>query len=268
MSTRLQFSLKTDQEVEIIDIVKYLADMRFFTLIIIVSGLLLVLSSCDDLLGGDDTDGADTLSDPLPAKTEVTDSDGSAYEVGYDQVSGNDQDPFVRKTDASGNEVWRIRHDQTPVDARAVLITLDDEDRPYVVFTTDGGSNDSDRFQLNHVTDGAFSDAPFASYGAGGGAKVTVIARLDPDTGRIERGTFLVARKTSDNTANSMDPEGLEVSGDQVVLDVNSFAWPPGEGATQSNWNYYTTSGSTPLALRYTFPADLTEISGVASREE
>jgi hypothetical protein len=259
---------KIDQRVEIIDIVKYLADMRYFTLIISISTILLSLTACDDLLGSEnEPDSADTLTDPLPAEKEATDSNGSGYEVGYDQVSGDDQDPFVRKTDASGNEVWRIRHDQTPVDARAVLVTLDDEDRPYVVFTTDGGSNDSDRFQLNHVEDGAFTDAPFDSFGSGGNKAISIIARLDPDTGKIERGTFLMARLTSNNDTNSMGPEGLDVSGDQVVLDVNSYAWPPGEGATQNNWNYYTTSGSTPLALRYTFPADLTEISEVQARD-
>jgi len=253
-----------------IDIVKYLADMRVFTLIMSISILLLTLTACEDLLGGEEdaAETGETISLQNPNQRDTVEASGGVtYEVGYDQVSSNDQDPYVIKKNSDGDQVWGYYHDQTPVDARAVLVTLDAQNRPYVVFTTDGGSNDSDRIQLNHVTEGAFSDAPFTSYGAGGGAKVTIIARLDPDTGKIERGTFLVARLTSNDDTNSMGPEGLAISGDQVLLDVNSYAWPPGEGATQNNWNYYTTSGSTPLALRYTFPADLTEISEVQARD-
>lgn len=66
---------------------------------------------------------------------------------------------------------------------------------------------------------------------SGGGAKVAVIARLDPDTGAIDRGTFLVARLSSGNT-NTLNATGLTISGDSVLLDVESAAWPPAAGAT------------------------------------
>ncbi|MFO8042876.1 MAG: hypothetical protein R6U25_06725, partial [Alkalispirochaeta sp.] len=197
-------------------------------MIALVVVLIAGLSSCDNLLG-DEEESSDTAGGTISLingteNDTATASDGSTYVVGYDQVSSNNQDPYVIKRNADGDQVWGYYHDQTPVDARAVLVALDDEDRPYVAFTTDGGSNDSDRFQRNHVVDGAFADAPFDNYGTGGGAKVTVIARLDPDTGRIERGTFLVARLTSNNETNSMAPQGLDVSGTTVLLDVNSYA--------------------------------------------
>jgi uncharacterized protein YwbE len=233
--------------------------------------VLVGLSGCDTLLGDDeDSDPADTVRDPLAATSEVIDSNGARYEVGYDQISGDDQDPFVLKTNASGNEVWRIRHDQTPRDARAMMIALDEADRPYVVYTTDGGSNDSDRFQTNHVEDGAFSDAPFGSYGAGGGAKVAIVVRLDPDTGKIERGTFLIARLSSGNT-NTINPKGLSVSESTVSLDVESAAWPPAPGATQGNWQRFDETVFNDDArppLRYSFSPDLTEITNVQIRTE
>lgn len=238
-------------------------------MIALVVVLIAGLSGCANLLG-DEEETSDTVGETISLINEtendtVTASDGSTYSVGYDQVSSNNQDPYVIKRNADGDQIWGYYHDTTDADAKAVVVALDDSERPYVAFTIDGGRYGEDRFQERHIESGAFSGAPFPSFGAGGNKTVSVIARLDPDTGRIERGTFLVARLTSNNETNSMAPQGLDVSGTAVFLDVNSYAWPPGMGATQNDWNYHTTSGSTPLSLRYTFPLDLTELSAVQS---
>lgn len=242
--------------------------MKYARMIRFVSGLVLVLAmmsfpGCDLLFGSED-DGRD----PLPAATSVSDSDGNTYTVGYDQVTPTDQDPFVRKTNGSGTQLWRLRHDETPVDARAVAIALDASDRPYVIFSTDGGSSDSDRFQTHRVEGTPFSGAPFNSYGSGGGPKVSIIARLDPATGEIERATYLRARLNSGNT-NTLNATGIAVSGSSVLVDVESSAWPPAAGATASNWIRFDETqfnDATRPALRYTLNADLTAITDAVVR--
>lgn len=228
------------------------------------AAMFALLTACDLLgFGEEETDG-DPLQ-PLPANTTVTDSSGNTYEVGYVQVSGVNQDPRVTKTDASGTQLWQVRHDETPADARAEFVALDSAGRPFVAFTVDGGSNDATRFQAHRVEAGAFGDAPFPSYGPGGGKKVTIIARLDPATGDIERATFLRARLSSGNT-NTIRPTGLAVSGSTVIIDVASAAWPPAAGATASNWIRFDETrfnDTTRPQLRYSLPADLTSIEAV-----
>jgi hypothetical protein len=133
----------------------------------------------------------------------------------------------------------------------------------YVAFTADGGSNDADRFQTHHVEEGAFGSAPFGSYGSGGGAKATVIARLDPETGRIERATYLIARLSSGNT-NTLVATDLAVSGSTVTVTAESYFTPPNAGATAGSWeNHPDASGSSPWTIVITLPLDLTELSSV-----
>ena len=224
--------------------------------------LTLMFLGCDEV---DNEDSENTSLIALPALSTITDSSGNIYQVGYDQVTAINQDPYVLKTSASGSEIWRIRHDETPIDARAVLVALDSQNRPYVIFTADGGSNDSKRYQTNHANPDAFGEAPFKSYGSGGGPKVSIIARLNPETGRIEKGTFLLARLTSGNT-NTLNISGLAVSDSSVEVDVTSAAWPPGPGASSSSWmrfNEALFNDSSRPPLRYTLDLNLTQISSV-----
>ncbi|TVQ27993.1 MAG: hypothetical protein EA383_01515 [Spirochaetaceae bacterium] len=231
----------------------------------LVAGLFLVLS-----LGGCELFPWIGQSRVLTAQTQIIDSNGNTYSVGFDQVTGIRQDPFVRKVDSGGQEVWRIRHDQTSVDARAVSVALDGNDVPYVLFSTDGGSNDSGRIQLNHVQGQPFNGAPFPSYGPGGGGKVSIVARLDPENGRITAGTFLIARLGNGNT-NSFQPEALAVSGTTVWVQARSSAWPPAAGARSGGgwirfdperFNDETRSGGNDR-FQVLLPLDLTELLAV-----
>ncbi|TVR94637.1 MAG: hypothetical protein EA428_00190, partial [Spirochaetaceae bacterium] len=119
--------------------------------IFVLFAFALLLSSCDNLFGDDDDDSISAL----PANTTVTDSSGNVYEVGFDQVSSNNQNPFVRKKASDGTQVWYHRHDTTDADMKAVAVALDSQDRPYVLFSVDGGRNDDTRIQVRHVKDGA-----------------------------------------------------------------------------------------------------------------
>ena len=166
----------------------------------------------------------------VEAQTRVVDASGNVYEVGFDQVTSIRQDPFVRKSDAGGNLIWWVRHDETPADVKAVAIDLDRDGNPYVVFSIDGGSNDPDRFQRNWVEGSPFSGAPFPSYGPGGGGTVTVVARLNPRNGRITDATFIISQLNNGNT-NTFSPQGIRVVGNTVIVAANSAAWPPAAGS-------------------------------------
>ncbi len=56
------------------------------------------------------------------AKVSATaqDAAGNCYEVGYDQVTRINQNPFVRKVKASGKEVWHVVYESILSDGRAV----------------------------------------------------------------------------------------------------------------------------------------------------
>ena len=46
---------------------------------------------------------------PLPeAESMITDNDGNTYEVGFNQITSINQNPFVRKRSNSGNTLWNI----------------------------------------------------------------------------------------------------------------------------------------------------------------
>ncbi|MFP4511036.1 MAG: hypothetical protein ACLFNQ_13015 [Spirochaetaceae bacterium] len=207
--------------------------------------------------------------DITDAQTEVVDALGNTYEVGFDQVTSIRQDPFVRKRDAGGNTLWWVRHDETPADAKAVAIDLDRNGTPYVVFSIDGGSNDSERFQRNYVEGAPFSGAPFPSYGPGGGGTVTVVTRLDPESGRITAGTFIIAQLNSGNT-NTFSPLGIRVVEDAVIVAANSAAWPPAAGSRASSFERFDpelfnneTRANGNDRFQVALPLDLSELSAV-----
>lgn len=167
----------------------------------------------------------------LTAESEFTDGNGNTYQTGFEQVSGNNQDPFVTKLDAAGNEVWKLTYESTPVDGRGVMVSVDDQEIPWVVFSVDGGSNEDDYIDRKETASEAFDDAYMNSYGRGGGPKVTVLAQLDPETGQIKQGTFLTARLTNGNT-NTLNVLGIGFFDQNVAFEISSAAWPPGLGSS------------------------------------
>lgn len=164
----------------------------------------------------------------LSASTEVTDSQGNRYEVGFNQ-GNNNQNPFVVKKNANGNEIWRHIYESTGVDGRATLVSLGANDQPWVVFTMDGGSNDGGYITRKHVESDAFSGVYMNSYGRGGGPKVSIITQLDPNSGKIIKGSFITARLNSGNT-NSLSITKFGFHNGQVAFETSSAAWPPGTG--------------------------------------
>lgn len=190
--------------------------------------LFLLLLWCVFCSCSDDSSTPDNFEN-LKADDSVTDAFGNTYEVGYEQASSNNQNPFVLKKDAQGTLLWKINHEESPVDGRALLIGIDPEDRIWVTFTVDGGSNENTYITRHKVDNNAFSNVFMNSYGSGGGAKVSVLAQINPETGSIIKGTFITARLTSGNT-NSLSIDRIAFNDEGVLLETSSAAWPPGEG--------------------------------------
>jgi hypothetical protein len=230
-------------------------------LLLVTSLLLLSITSCDLFFGFN--------SSPIPTVTRATDSQGYTYEVGYIQVTKIRQDPYVRKRSPGGSVIWEIRHDETTADARAIAVALSSDDIPYVLFSVDGGSISTTRYQTHRVVGTPFNGKPFPSYGPGGGGKVSIVTRLNPSSGLIEAGTFIIARLDGGNT-NTFNPKGLAVANNRVYVDGNSSAWPPGPGARSNSWvqhpdkvsgsfNNTTRAGGNDL-FRVVLPMDLSEL--------
>lgn len=199
---------------------------------------------------------------PLSSATEATDSEGNTYRVGYNQASGNNQNPFVVKENAAGEQVWRITHETTGVDGRATLIAVDSRNRPWVVFSLDGGSNSGDYLTKKEVEGQAFSGVFQSSYGNGGGPKVSVLARLNPSSGKIEKGSFVTARLTSGNT-NTLNIKKLGFKDSAPAFEVSSAAWPPGAGRSYSRFPDITDADRVDGAFKvyYEMNEDLSAIT-------
>ncbi|MGF1635500.1 MAG: hypothetical protein ACFCUU_00395 [Cyclobacteriaceae bacterium] len=199
--------------------------------------------------------------DHLKADASVTDPAGNVYEVGYEQVSSINQNPFVLKKGANGAVIWKVNHEQTPVDGRAVFVGIDQNDRIWVVFSVDGGSTESTSIVKFKVENNAFNGVYMNSYGSGGGAKVGILAEINPANGNIKKGTFLTARlnngKTNSLTINKM---GFNETG--ILLETSTAAWPPGTGKSYKKYPDITDADriNNFFQVKYKFSYDLSEI--------
>lgn len=207
----------------------------------------------------------------LRGEQEATDGVGNVYRVGYTQVSSVNQNPYVEKKDANGTTLWSKTYETTGVDGRAVLIAIDSEGTPWVVFTVDGGSNSGDYITQKEVEEGAFGSVFLPGYGKGGGAKVCVLAKLNPSTGKIVKGTFVMSRTNEGNfnavdKTNSFSAALLGFDNGEVVLEGNSWFLPPSAEATASNFKHHpdaTAENKTGNSWRIqiAFPSDLSKIN-------
>lgn len=198
----------------------------FISLIMIIS----LFIGCSSGIEPDDSFSSDI---PLSTSSTVTDSNGNRYETGFVQVSENQQNPFVQKYNPNDELLWEMEHDNSSIDVRGILVTVDPENRPWVVFTLDGGSSSSSYIATKSASENAFSGVFQSSYGQGGGPEVSVITRLNSENGIIERGTFLTAKLENGNT-NSLIVQGIGVGDGVVRVQSESAFRPPFTGTTYS----------------------------------
>ncbi len=212
--------------------------------------VLLTVSSCTNDSSNDDGFGPAEV--PLAALKEVRDAQGNTYQVGHDQVSANNQNPFVVKKAPNGTVLWRVAHESTPVDGRAYLVNVDQQGNPWVVFSVDGGSNSNDYITKKHIAPGAFDGVFLNSFGrASGAAKVAVLARLDAEDGKIVKATFLMSRTQEGNINNTEKTNSFEATklgfaqDGGVLIEGNSWFKPPAEDATQGNFKHHAEATDT-----------------------
>lgn len=202
---------------------------------------------------------SDTLG--LVALNAVADASGNVYTIGFDQVSSNNQDPFIRKEDSGGNLIWKLNYESTGVDGRGTNIFIDGSGNIWATFTVDGGSNSNDYITQKEVEAGAFTSVYANSYGSGGGPKATILAQINPTTGKIIKGTFLTARLTSGKT-NTLRIKKIGIKNGNIAVFTESAAWPPGEGTFYDRFPNITNADRINGAFKvyYEFQTDLSEI--------
>jgi hypothetical protein len=169
----------------------------------------------------------------------------STLYAGFDQVSGDNQDPVVARVDGD-TVVWCHHHENDGPDGRALGVTWDGGSKAYVVYTIVGGGSDLEK------------DGWFRSYGghaaiSGGGSKVSVLGQLDAASGELLTATHLIAIK-SERKVNGHKPSGApRVTADGSVEFYGESAHKP-IGADAKN---SMVCSDYPFNSKYRFSPDL-----------
>jgi hypothetical protein len=183
---------------------------------------------------------------------------GAVY-VGAEQVAGDNQDPRVVRFDG-GRQVWCRDDLETSGDDGRAYGLLWSGDALYVAVSAVGTQGDPDGDLRRYTGSGWLTSYSDASPGGGGGAKASVVVRLDPATGAGVTGTWLTA-VTADGRTNSLIVTSLVTEGGAVV--VGTDAWYSPRGADRRP---LSCTGGSPFPTTYTFTPDLDAVLDVRSR--
>ena len=167
--------------------------------------------------------------------------------IGTNQVSSNNQDPIVTSF-TNGIRDWVSSYDSSGIDGRGGGLLWDEaSSNLYGVFTADGGSNGANSF-------GSTAQGWLGSYGRGGGAKASVLLKLNPDSGEAEAGTYLRSQLPNGNT-NTVVPTDLDFVDGEVVFYGDAFFTPL--GTDKQPFTEKTSDDGSPFAYRVVLSADL-----------
>lgn len=176
--------------------------------------------------------------------------------IGTNQVSSINQNPIVASFDSANpaNNWVRTDYEVTGADGRGIGIATDGQSL-YAVFTVDGTQGSiSEDFRRAAID---AEQAWLRSYGSGGGAKVSVLGRIDPTDGELLDAAYLSAILSSGNS-NTLVVENLATNSDgNLVVNAQSYfspRRPNGSALTQ------ITSGSSPFAYTVEITPDLKRV--------
>lgn len=148
------------------------------------------------------------------------------YVAGFTQLSQN-QDAYVLCLENEGI-VWSKYYDRSPDDSRAVDLVANAQ-HLYVAFTCTGGNTDF------RASQGSFQE----SYGTGGGPKILFLARIHPETGNVERATFIGCRldngKTNTMRLKDNEPEPLRLQSNGHIEVLTTKAYDRADGRLTPN---------------------------------
>lgn len=169
--------------------------------------------------------------------------------IGYEQVSTTNQDPRLVSFTNGVQDWYRTDYEVTNDDGTGTGLVWDGTtDSLYATFTSTGSQGTPDQDFREFATNGWLS-----SYGQGGGAQVSVLARIDPATGDVLDATFISALLSGGNS-NSLNVTDLGLDGDNVIVSANSFFSPRRTDTTAMN---FTGSGGSPFGYTIEFTPDL-----------
>lgn len=184
-----------------------------------------------------------------------------SFYIGYRQVSSINQNPILVSFDSQNpdNNWSRTDYEVTGSDSRGYGLFWSGSDL-YAAFSIDGaqGTSDEDFRRASQET----TQSWLRSYGSGGGAKISVLARIDPLTGELLDAAHLSAL-LSNGKSNSLIIEDIRVndSGNLVVHAQSWFAPRNPDGSRMSQVG----SGSSPFDYTLEITPDLKQVVSTAA---
>ncbi|OAB63033.1 hypothetical protein AY599_00395 [Leptolyngbya valderiana BDU 20041] len=145
--------------------------------------------------------------------------------IGTHQASSINQNPIIASFDSSNpsNNWIRTDYEATGADGRGYGLFWNGSNL-YAVFSTDGTQGTSS--QDWRRASGSATQNWLKSYGAGGGAKVSVIGQIDLATGELQSAAYLSALLSSGNS-NTLTITDVTTNGSgNLVVSARSFFNP------------------------------------------
>jgi hypothetical protein len=142
---------------------------------------------------------------------------------GTEQVSSNNQNPIVTVFNSiSGDRIWcRNTFEVAGADGRTIgALYVPKEDLLYLVFTIDGTQGSIEEDFRGYTTNGWIT-----SYGQGGGAKVSVLLRVDRYNGTVMTGTYLKSQLSQGGNTNSLLVQNLYWDARESIVRVQAEAY-------------------------------------------
>ncbi|MGY6562701.1 MAG: hypothetical protein ACXITV_11400 [Luteibaculaceae bacterium] len=183
----------------------------------------------------------------------------TTFFIGHRQVSALNQDPILMRFD-NGNLTWsRTDYEVTGDDNTGYGLIWDGANAFYAVFSATGTQGTPAQDFRRFATQGWLT-----SYGQGGGAKVAILAKINPENGDVDNATFLTARLQNGNS-NSMQVTGLAFD-EAKNLQVSANSWFSPRRIDRAA---FTCSGGSPFPYQIVFTPNLsTALSASAERCE
>jgi RTX calcium-binding nonapeptide repeat (4 copies) len=183
--------------------------------------------------------------------------------IGYNQVtsgSNGNQDPWVASFTNGKLNWYRKDYEVTPDDSRGTNLVWDGGSKLYASFTSTGTQGTPEQDFRRFARNGWLKSYSDASPGGGGGAKVSILAQLDPLTGDVLNASFLTA--LNGTKTNSVSVKELSFNGDNLVVQADTAFAPRKPDKTA-----LTRNDTTTVSPNYTveFAPDLRSVVSVSS---
>jgi hypothetical protein len=134
---------------------------------------------------------------------------------GYRQISSVNQDPILIAF-KDEQKVWCQTNYETTGDDGFVIGLFTDQEDFYGVFSATGTQGTPEEDYRRFATSGWLT-----SYGQGGGGRISVLVKIDPETGEGQKASFVSARLSNGNS-NSLTITNIKKEGSDLKVIANS----------------------------------------------